>query len=163
MSDGEWLPVYEVRGKFPYCFTGDGLVRGSDDDLTMLSSPEFGRGYLEVEIVENKRLGVSRTDGALKFTSEKGWFQFSAKVTSDEDIEDAYFVMRFDRFGDASYFCRSVGPLKAGKSKMISIFTQLGYEMPKQLHFYKGMEELRTNLVPTHYRYEFGDFQLAAK
>ncbi|EDY81320.1 hypothetical protein VDG1235_938 [Verrucomicrobiia bacterium DG1235] len=163
MQDGAWLPVYEVRGSSPYCFTGDGLVKGDDKELTMLSSEAFGDGYLEVEIIENKRSGVVRNDGALRFSSEKGWFQFNARVSSDRDIEDAYFVMRFDRFGESSYLCRSLGSLKAGKGKSISIFTQLRYEMPKQLHFYSRTEEIRTSLVPTGYRYEYGDFQLAAK
>ncbi len=160
LESGSWLPVFEVKGGSPYCFTGDGLVKSSSDKLTMLSNPTFSEGYLEVEILENIRSGVSSADGALRFTSEYGWFQFTARVTAHEDVGDAYFVMRYDKLGDAAFSCKSIGSLKAGKSKLITIFKKLEYEMPEQLHFYSGMEEIRTNLVPSSYTYQFGDFLL---
>lgn len=160
LESGSWLPVFEVKGGFPYCFTGDGLVKSSSEKLTMLSNPHFSEGYLEVEILENIRSGVSSADGALRFTSESGWFQFTARVTATEDVRDAYFIMRYDKLGDAAFSCKSIGTLKAGKSKVITLFKKLEYEMPEQLHFYSGMEEIRTNLVPSSYTYQFGDFLL---
>lgn len=162
LSDGLWHPVYEVRGNVPFCFTGDDLVRGDPKDLTMLSAPAFGSGYLKVDILENRREGVVKMNGGLKFTSENGTFRFSGRVMSDVDIEDVYYVMRFKKVGSAAFVCRSLGSLKAGKPKRIEIFLRLDYEMPEQLHFYSGMEEIRTNLVPDSYDYAFGDFFLAA-
>lgn len=162
LDNDTWLPVYEVRGKTPYCFTGDDLVRGDSETLTMLSSEEFGDGFLEVKIIENARSGVVNTDGFLRFTAERGWFQFSAKVKSTVDIDDAYFVMRLDCYGEASYICGSLGSLKAGKSRTVAILTQLQYEMPKQLHFFSGSSEIRSDLIPTNYRYEYGTFLLAS-
>ncbi|WP_309021102.1 hypothetical protein [Pelagicoccus sp. SDUM812002] len=129
----------------------------------MLSNSEFGDGFLEVEILENVRSGVVNSDGINQFTAKSGWFQFSAKVTAVEDVSDAYFVMRFNKLGDAVFECKSIGDLKAGKFKIISLFQRLDYEMPEQLHFYSGMEEIRTNLVPAPYTYEFGDFVLEAE
>lgn len=160
LEDGAWLPVYEVRGGAPYCFTGDGLLKSAPEKLTMLSNTHFSDGYLEVEILENIRSGVVTSDGAPRFTSDRGWFQFAARVTASEDITDAYFIMRYDRLGEAAYSVKSIGDIKAGKSKLITLFKKLDYEMPEQLHFYSGMEEIRSNLVPASYTYKFGDFFL---
>ncbi|WP_309029111.1 hypothetical protein [Pelagicoccus enzymogenes] len=160
LEDGAWLPVYEVRGNFPYCFIGDGLLKSSSDRVTMLSSKAFADGYLEVEILENTRSGVVQSDGVPRFTANAGWFQFTARVTAMDDVSDAYFVMRYDKLGEAAFSCRSIGDMKAGQSKVITLFKKLQYEMPEQLHFYTGMEEIRTNLVPSSYTYRFGDFYL---
>ncbi len=126
----------------------------------MLESNRFSDNYIDVEILENIRSGVVKTDGALQFTSEHGWLQFTARVTAREDISDAYFVMRYIELGEAEFSCESIGNMKAGKSKIVKIFRKLGYEMPEQLHFYSGMQEIRTNLVPSSYTYRFGDFIL---
>lgn len=160
LEDGSWLPVYGVKGGVPYCFTGDGLIKSSDEKLTMLSHPRFGPGYLEVKILENVRSGVVQTEGVPHFTAKTGWFQFSARVTAREDLSDVYFVMRFDQLGEAAFSCKSIGDLKAGQSRTISLLKKLSYQMPEQLHFYVGMEEIRTNLVPSSYTYRFGDFFL---
>lgn len=162
LKDESWYPVYEVKGNIPYCFTGDSLVRGNSDELTMLSARDFAPGFLNVEILENRRQGVSKVEGTLQFTSNTGMFTFSARVTSEVDMDDVYYVMRFKRMGEATFTCRSIGSLKAGKPKRIDILMRLGYEMPEQLHFYSGMEEIRTNLVPHTYSYAFGDFVLAS-
>lgn len=160
LEKGSWLPVFEVKGGNPYCFTGDGLVKSAEEKVTMLSSSSFGNGFLEVEVLENVRSGVANSDGLLRFTAEHGWFRFSARVTAQEDIEDAYFIMRFDKLGDAEFTCKSIGDMKAGKPKLISVFRKLDFQMPEQLHFYSGMEEIRTNLVPSSYDYKFGTFSL---
>lgn len=162
LDGGVWLPVHEVRGNFPYCFTGDGLVRGNRESLTMLSSERFGQGFLQVEILENKRAGVVKSGEELHFVKQTGWYEFTARVTAVEDVEDAYCVMRFDQFGEASFVLRKIGDLEAGQSRTIAILTQLTFEMPKQMHFYSGTEEIRTNLVPDSYRYEYGRFLLAS-
>ncbi len=160
LEDGAWLPVFEVRGESPYCFTGDGLLKSSNDKVTMLASNSFSDSYIKVEVLENIRSGVVKSDGALQFTSEHGWLQFTARVTAREDISDAYFVMRYVEMGEAEFSCESIGDMKAGKPKIIKILRKLGYEMPEQLHFYSGMQEIRTNLVPSSYTYRFGDFIL---
>lgn len=160
LENGSWLPVFEIRGETPYCFTGDGLVKSSSEKLTMLSNQTFSKGFLEVEILENIRSGVENVDGGLRFTSEKGWFQFVARVTALQDVSDAYYTMRYNSLGEAVFYCGSIGDLKAGKSKTITIFRILKFEMPEQLHFYSEMEEIRTNLVPSRYTYRFGDFVL---
>ena len=163
LKEGAWIPVYEVRGSVPYCVYGDNLVKGDKDGLTMLSSESFGPGFLRVEVLENKRAGVVKSGQEFHFVTQSGWFEFAARVTSDVDLDNVYCVMRFDQFGEASYLCRRVGDLKAGKSRVVSIFTRLKYEMPEQIHFYSGTEEIRTNLVPESYSYEFGRFLLASK
>lgn len=163
LEDGAWLPVYEIRGGIPYCFTGDGLLKSSSEKLTMLSNTEFGSGYLEVEILENVRSGVVKTDGISNFTAAQGWFQFTARVTAHEDVDDAYFIMRYDELGEAAFSCKWIGDMKAGQVKSITLFKKLDYEMPEQLHFYSGMEEVRTNLVPSRYTYRFGDFFLESE
>lgn len=162
LEEGAWLPVYEVRGNAPYCFTGDELIKSKKEKLTMLSSESFGTGLLEVKIIENKRGGVVREGEALRFVKHSGWFEFTARVTAIEGVQDAYCVMRFDRFGEASFVCRRIGDLEAGESRVVSILTQVDYEMPEQMHFYSGTEEIRTNLVPDNYKYEYGNFLLAA-
>ncbi len=126
----------------------------------MLSSSEFGKGYLKVEILENTRSGVDSSGGAPRFTAEHGWFQFSARVTAQQDSSDVYFVMRYNRLGEAAFNCKSLGDMRAGQTKIITFFKKLDYEMAEQLHFYSGMEEIRTNLVPSSYTYQFGDFIL---
>lgn len=163
LVDDSWLPVFEVKRETPLCFTGDSFINGSEERLTMLSSPEFAEGFIEVKIVENTRQGVVKSGEVLQFTSARGWFQFAAKVTADRDIEDAYFVMRYEQFGETIFTCREIGSLKAGKPRMITILKRLEYEMPKQLHIYSGTEEIRTNLVPTSYTYRHGSFLLASQ
>lgn len=162
LEKGSLYPVYEIRGSVPYCFTGDELIKTKSENLTMLSSEGFGGGYLEVKIIENKRSGVIRHGEDFQFVSQSGWYQFTARVTATEDVKDAYCVMRFDHFGVASFQCRKVGDLEAGKSRTVVFLTRLKFEMPEQMHFYSGTEEIRSNLVPNGYKYEFGNFLLAA-
>ncbi|MBK1878852.1 hypothetical protein [Pelagicoccus mobilis] len=138
-------------------------MKSRKENVTMLSSDTFGPGLLDVEIIENKRAGVVREGEEVRFLKQTAWFEFTARVTAVEDVEDAYCVMRFDRFGEASFVCRRIGDLEAGKSRIVSILTLLSYEMPEQMHFYSGTEEIRTNLVPDSYVYEYGNFLLAAK
>lgn len=162
LAEGVLLPVYEIRAKTPYCFTGDRLVRTGTETLTQLSSERFGEGFLEVEILENKRAGVIREGEELRFVRQSAWYEFTARVTATEAVIDGYCVMRFDSFGEASYVCRSLGDMELGESRVVSILTHLDYEMPKQIHFYSGTEEIRTNLIPDRYTYEYGRFLLAA-
>ena len=163
LIDGSWLPVAEIKGKVPYCFTGDGLAKGELDAVTMLPAEEFGEGFLKVTLESNKRTGVvDGGDDVLRFTSREGWYQMTALVTSDVDLSDCYYVMRFESYGEIKLLCRPIGALKAGKPQRIEIYTKLRYEMPQQLHIYSGMEELRTSLIPGAYRYDFGEFLLAS-
>ncbi|MBC2605590.1 hypothetical protein [Pelagicoccus albus] len=162
MQNGSWLPVYEVRNNAPYCFTGDSLVKADSQSLTMLASESFGHGFVEVEILENKRSGVIQNDQGLRFVTDKGRFDFVARVKATTDVEDLYCVMRFNKYGDAKFVCHRIGSLKRGGSSLITFSLQLKYEMPEQIHFYSGTEEIRSNLVPASYAYQFGDFLLAS-
>lgn len=161
--DGMWMPVEEMKGAQPYCFTGDSLVKGSREDMTLLPTADFGEGFIDIEIKANMRQGVVQKDGILRFTSDKSWYLMKARVVSDTDLENCYYAMRFDTYGTYSYYCRPIGDLKAGKPKTIEIFMRLGYEMPQQLHVFSGMEEIRTTLVPTAYSYNFGHFTIASR
>lgn len=163
LIDGGWLPVAEMKGKVPYCFTGDGLVKGDAESVTMLPVSDFADGFLKVELVSNTRSGVVDNGDVLQFTSREGWYQMTAMVTSDVDLDDCYYVMRFEMYGEIKFYCRPIGALKAGKTQRVELFTKLGYEMPQQLHIYSGMEEVRSSLVPHEYRYEFGEFLLASR
>lgn len=161
LIDGGWVPVAEMKGKIPYCFTGDGLVKGDEDRVTMLPVSDFGEGFVKVDLVSNQRSGVDRSDEVLRFTSREGWYQMTALVTSDVDLSDCYYVMRFEMYGEIKFYCRPIGTLSAGKTQRVELFKKLGFEMPQQLHIYSGMEEVRSSLVPGEYRYEFGEFLLA--
>lgn len=157
------MPVYDIRGNVPYCYDGDSLVKSNTRNITMLASESFGHGFLEIKILENKRSGVVKNGEELRFLSKSGRFEFVARVTAIEDVEDVFCVLRFEQFGEARYVCRKLGSLSAGKSKVVSILTQLEYEMPEQIHFYSGNQEIRTSLVPARYEYSYGNFELASK
>lgn len=159
--DGDFLPVFEIKGRMPYCFTGDDLVKGEPEALTMLPTSKFGEGFIEVSVVKNERRGVVSQDGLLRFTSRQARYRLHAKIVSQTDLSNCYFAMRFDTYGKMSYLCNSLGDLEAGKVYSLDISTKLGYEMPQQLHIFSGMEEIRTSLVPIAYDYEEGVFRLA--
>jgi len=163
LVDGEYLPVFEVRNKTPYCFTGDGLIKGRRDNLTLLSTEDFTDGFAQIEILKNVRAGVSREDGLLIFASSSDWYLLIAKITPDRDLNDCYFSLGFDTYGTKSYLIRDLGDLEAGKSRVIQVYVKLGYEMPEQLHLFSGMEEVRTTLMSEKYSYENGRLLLASR
>ncbi len=162
LNDGQYLPVAEVNRGIPLCFTGDDLIRGSAKKLTLLPSDSFAEGFLKIDIRKNERAGVTKSGGVLMFNSSQNWYTLICDVTSDADLSDCYFALGFDTYGKKSFYCRSLGPLKAGKKKTLRVYVKLGYEMPDNLHFFSGMEEIRTSLVPINYSYEDGHFELAS-
>lgn len=163
LHDGMWLPVAEVKGTMPYCFTGDDLVKGSKEEMTLLPVEDFAEGFIDVKVLKNVREGVSNSDGILRFSRDKAWYLMKATLVSDIDIEDCYYALRFETYGTFSYYCRPIGALQAGKPKSVEIFMKVGYEMPQQLHIFSGMEEVRTTLVPTEYSYNYGKFTIASR
>jgi len=159
----ELLPVESVRGSVPMCFTGDSLVKGKQKDQVMFPAEQFGEGFIEIEIVKNKRGGVFNNGGVLQFESPRGWYLLVCRLIADRDIPDCYFTIGFDQYGEKSCYSRSLGDLKEGETKSLRVYLKLGYEMPDQLHVFSGMDEIRTSLLPTEYQYEEGELVFASK
>jgi len=160
---GEYLPVVEIKNMIPYCFTGDAVIRGKKKQLTLVESDVFADGFVEVHIKKNQRDGVYTDNGLLRFSSKEDRYLFVATFTADRDINDCFVALGFDTFGKKSYHVRSLGKLEAGKKRNLHVFIRVGFEMPDNLHFFSGMEEVRTSLVPGYYSYENGNLLLAAK
>lgn len=163
LVDGAYLPVAEIRSTVPYCFTGDGVVRGKKKQLALFPAERFAEGFVEIEIRRNQRAGVVKRDGILLFTSQRDWYSFIATIIPDRDLPDCYFAFGFDHYGVKSYYTKALGDLVAGKKRTIRVYTKLGYEMPDQIHIFSGMEELRTSLIPNGYFYQNGHLLLAAR
>ena len=163
LQDGEYLPVAEVNRGAPLCFTGDDLVKGSAKSLTLLPAESFADGFLKIEVKKNLRMGVAKKDGILMFSSSQNWYTLLCDVISDRDIEDCYYAIAFDTYGVKSFYCRSLGPLKAGKRKSLRVYVKVGYEMPNQIHFFSGMEEIRTSMIPMTYFYQNGSLEFASR
>lgn len=160
--EGNFLPVAEVKGGRPLCFTGDSLVKGSSENIVMAPERSFGQGFIDVEIVKNTREGVTDNRGVLQFTSHRSWYLLICNLMPDIDMPNCYFSLKLDSYGEKSYYLGSLGDLVAGEEKMLRVFVKLQYEMPDQLHIFSGMEEIRTSLVPTVYEYEEGELIFAA-
>ena len=160
LKDGAFFPIVELKGRMPYCVTGYGIEKALKDKVTLLPSEDFVNGFVDVEIIANKRKGIATTSGSSlnRFTSHNSWYSLKCRIVSNADLEDCFYALRFDTFGKSSFYCRSIGDLKAGKSKLIEVFMKINYEMPKQLHIFSGAGELRTTLVPGAYSYENGEF-----
>lgn len=163
LHEDSWFPVTRVKGKVPYCFTGDSLARGSESKLTMLPAESFRSGFVHANVISNSRTGVVKNDEGFRYLSDSGWYQLTVELISDEDMTDCFYVMRFEAFGDVKFYCRPIGSLVAGKKKRIEIFKKVGYEMPQQLHIYSGMDEIRTTFIPGSYRYDFGEYLALAE
>ncbi|MDQ8204516.1 hypothetical protein [Pelagicoccus sp. SDUM812003] len=163
LMEGSWLPVAEVKGREPYCFTGDSLVRADQAEVAMLPEKSFEQGYIEVEVISNKRGGIQNREAGVQFVSSNGWYELIARLKPDRDLDDCYLVLRFDSFGDVRYYVQGLGDLKEGKAKRINVFTKVQYEMPQQLHLYSGMLEVRSSLVPNEYCYSGGELLFASK
>ncbi len=159
----ELLPVESVKGSSPMCFTGDSLVKGKQKDLVILPAERFGDGYIEIEIIKNKREGVSNNNGLLQFESSRGWYLLICRLVADRDIDDCYYSIGFDHYGEKSCYTKSLGNLKKGEKKYLRVYMKLGYEMPDQLHVFSGMDEIRTSLLPSAYRYDQGQLVFASK
>ena len=157
------FPVAEVKGGRPLCFTGDSLVKGSSESITMVPERSFGQGFIDVEIVKNERDGVANNGGVLEFTSHRSWYLLICKLVPDRDLPNCYFTLKLDSYGDKSHYLGSLGDLVAGEEKMLRVFVKLKYEMPDQLHIFSGMEEIRTSLVHSVYQYEEGQLIFAAR
>lgn len=159
----ELVPVQSVRGSVPMCFTGDSLVKGKQKDVIMVPAESFGEGFIDIEVVKNKRGGVFNNNGVLQFESPRGWFLLICRLVADRDIPDCYFTIGFDQYGEKSCYSRSLGDLKEGEEKSLRVYLKLGYEMPDQLHVFSGMEEIRTSLLPSNYQYQQGELVFASK
>lgn len=160
--EDEFLPVAEVKGGRPLCFTGYSLVKGSSDSVIMAPERNFGQGFIDLEIVENERDGVANKGGVLQFTSHRSWYLLICKLVPDRDLPNCYFTLKLDSYGEKTHYLGSLGDLVAGEEKTLRVFVKLKYEMPDQLHIFSGMEEIRTSLVPTVYEYDEGELFFAA-
>ncbi len=158
----ETLPVAAVRAGDPLCFTGDSLVKGHRKKAVLHPVTSFGEGFVEVEVVKESRSGVTQIDGVLHFESSRNWYLLVCRLVPDRDMSDCYFSIQFDTYGKTSYLFRSLGEMKSGEEKMLRVYLKLNYEMPKQLHVFSGMEEIRTSLIPAPYRYEGGGLAFAS-
>ncbi len=160
--DDESLPVASVKAGDPLCFTGDSLVKGHRKQAVLHPATSFGEGFVDIEVVKESRSGVSEIDGVLHFESSRTWYLLVCRLVPDRDMSDCYFSIQFDTYGKTSYLFRSLGELKSGEEKMLRVYLKLNYEMPKQLHLFCGMEEIRTSLIPASYRYESGGLAFAS-
>lgn len=158
----EYLPVESVKSGNPMCFTGDSLVKGNSNDLVIAPADQFGEGFIDIEIVTNKREGVIDNDGILQFQSPQGWYLLICRLIPDRDFSDCYLSLGLDRYGEKSFYPRSIGELKQGEEKSLRLYIKLGYEMPDQLHLFSGMEEIRTSLLPFEYSYDQGQLVFAS-
>ena len=161
--EDEVLPVAEVKAGRPLCFTGDSLIKGSSESVTMVPERSFGQGFIDVEIIRNERDGVADNGGVLEFTAHRSWYLLVCKLVPDRDLTNCYFTLKLDSYGEKSHYLGSLGDLVAGEEKMLRVFVKLKYEMPDQLHIFSGMEEIRTSLVHSVYQYEEGELIFAAR
>lgn len=161
LSDGAWHQVEEMRGKTPYYADGYGMSRANAENVALTSVDAFGPGFVNVEVVENKRQGVVDEDGLLKFIAPRSWYRLKATLVADVDLENCYYVLKMDDYGDSAYVCKSLGTLKEGEPRVVEIMIRVRYEMPQQLHIFSEGREVRTTLVPRSYTYNYGSFMFA--
>ena len=142
------LPAYYIDKQRPYVLIDGKRKAASYQKTDVKETGSFGEGRVRLKVIEEE-LGRPTKAERVQRINRKA-FKYVVEVTADRDLKFCYGILPYLVSGNAMLFYKTIGTLRRGESKRLTIETSEFVETVGAFHVFSEGNEIRNDQIEVY-------------